>query len=62
MLTDSNTITPIGFDELCVLLEDTYVEKSVNLGSTILHLGRHVQLGRVILVSTLTGLGACVTL
>jgi hypothetical protein len=62
MLADTTTITPVDFEELCVLLEGTHIENSVDLGSTILHLGRHVHLGRVILVSTLSGQSARISL
>jgi hypothetical protein len=48
--------------ELCQLMEDFVVNKSIDLGSTILHLGEHVHLGKLILVSTACGRAACITM
>jgi hypothetical protein len=50
----------IQVSELCRLLEDFVVSKSIDLGTTILHLGEHVHLGKLVLVSTACGRAACI--
>jgi hypothetical protein len=46
--------------ELCQLLNDFIVATTIDLGSTILHVGEHVHLGRLVLVSTACGRAACI--
>ena len=46
--------------ELCQLLADSVVSTTIDLGSTILHVGAHAQLGDLILVSTACGRAACI--
>jgi hypothetical protein len=46
--------------ELCQLLTDFIVATTIDLGSTILHVGEHVHLGRLVLVSTACGRAACI--
>lgn len=46
--------------KLCQLLEEFIVAKSIDLGSTILHVGQHVHLGPMVLVSTICGRAASI--
>lgn len=48
----------IQITELCHLLADFVVSRSIDLGSTILHVGEHVHLGKLTLVSTACGRAA----
>lgn len=48
----------IQITELCQLLADFVVSRSIDLGSTILHVGEHVHLGKLTLVSTACGRAA----
>lgn len=48
--------------ELCDLLSDFIVASTIDLGSTILHVGEHVHLGKLILISTACGRAACISL
>lgn len=44
--------------ELCDLMADFEADHSLDLGSTVLHVGKHVHLGRVLFVSTACGRAA----
>lgn len=46
--------------ELCQLLTDFVTSATIDLGSTILHVGEHVHLGKLVLVSTVCGRAACI--
>ena len=52
----------IGFGELCSLLEQSEVERTLDLGSTILHIVQHVHRGSLLLVSTVDEKAAVVSL
>jgi hypothetical protein len=52
----------IHVSELCRLLESLAVSTSIDLGSTILHVGEHVHLGKLILVSTACGRAARISM
>lgn len=48
----------IDVAELCDLMADFEADQSLDLGSTILHVGQHVHLGRVLFISTACGRAA----
>lgn len=50
----------IQVGELCQLLTDFVISTTIDLGATILHVGEHVHLGKLILVSTACGRAACI--
>lgn len=50
----------IDIAELCHLLTEFVASKTIDLGSTILHVGEHVHMGKLILVSTVCGRAACI--
>ena len=52
----------IGFGELCDLMEQSEVERTLDLGSTILHIVHHVHKGSLLLVSTVDERAAVVSL
>lgn len=52
----------IPIAQLCQLLTEFVSAKTIDLGSTILHVGEHVHLGELILISTDAGRAACITL
>lgn len=54
--------TQLSLTQLCDLMEQSDVEETLDLGSTILHVVQHVHKGKVLLVSTACGLAALVTL
>ncbi len=52
----------VSMVDLCELLADFVSAATIDLGATILHVGRHVHLGELVLVSTDNGRAACITL
>ena len=52
----------IQLGELCDLLAGFVASKTIDLGSTILHVGTHVHQGKLILVSTVCGRAACISM
>ncbi len=59
MLSDSNPdAKEVPLTELCDLLAGFETSASIDLGTTLLHVGTHVQQGRLILVSTVCGRAA----
>ena len=48
--------------ELFQLLESFAISASIDLGSTILHVGEHVHLGKLVLVSTVCGRAARISI
>lgn len=53
-------VREVQVTELCQLLAEFDTSKTIDLGSTILHVGKHVHLGELILVSTACGRAACI--
>lgn len=52
----------VSLSDLCELLTNFVTSATIDLGSTILHVGNHVHMGKLILVSTACGRAACITL
>lgn len=50
----------VSITEMCKLLSESVVTRTIDLGSTILHVGEHVHLGTLTLVSTACGRAACI--
>jgi hypothetical protein len=59
MFTDFNPdAKEVPLTELCDLLAGFDTSLTIDLGTTLLHVGTHVQQGRLILVSTICGRAA----
>lgn len=52
----------VGVEELCSLMEQSSIEETLDLGSTILHVADHVHHGRLVLISTACGRAAVLSL
>lgn len=55
-------INTVGIDELAVILGDTEIRQSKDLGSALLHIGNHVKMGTIFIVTTFTEAHAYVTM
>lgn len=48
----------VSHDEVCSILEDFEIQQSLNLGAALVHTGHHENMGRLVLVSDVSGGGA----
>lgn len=61
-MLDKEWATEVSLEELTTLLSQIQIWQSLDLGSTILHLGVHIHRGPMMLVSTDSGRSAAVFL
>lgn len=56
----SQTINSVALEELADILAETDIRQSKDLGTTLLHIGNHVRLGGIFIVTTITDASAYV--